>query len=240
MFNGRVGFRAPLNGRRIEFESTRVSPPLPSIAGVDLASDGDAIALAVDVAAVADTAIGVQVAQDAANFVLNRLALDHCSAIGTPRITSSEFQPTDPQPNTLCAGTGYYHLCVHAPTVKRGVSQDALRATLERAVDSLDGFGGMFRSALSSAGPVEEFMHLYNLLLMRHGEKQKAVDDFVRAQNPGVASSQSPQGNYLETIYTRLRNEVAHSRPGVNLDVTKAEMTSELPSLRSMVRASLA
>ena len=35
----------------------------------------------------------------------------------------------------------------------------------------------------------------------------------------------------METVYTRLRNEFAHGRPGVNLDQTKGEMADRIGGL---------
>ena len=59
-------------------------------------------------------------------------------------------------------------------------------------------------------------MHLYAILLSLFNDKQKNVDSFVASIEPSVEQTQMPgrAAGMLETIYTRLRNELAHKRQG--------------------------
>ncbi len=43
----------------------------------------------------------------------------------------------------------------------------------------------------------------------------------------------------METVYTRLRNELAHQRAGVNLDNTKAEMSNRLSRLIALTKRAI-
>ena len=87
-------------------------------------------------------------------------------------------------------------------------------------------------------------MHLYNILLMFFDDDQKGaqgrLDNFVRTENPGVPQTAHPKfpGVY-ETVYTRLRNELGHPRPRVNLDVTKAEMKTRLGELVALTKRAI-
>jgi hypothetical protein len=43
----------------------------------------------------------------------------------------------------------------------------------------------------------------------------------------------------METVFTRLCNEFAHTRPGVDLDTTKQEMQARLPTLADLVKRAI-
>jgi hypothetical protein len=43
-----------------------------------------------------------------------------------------------------------------------------------------------------------------------------------------------------ETVYTKLRNELAHKRVGADLDATKNAMAEQLHALRQVVRTAIA
>jgi hypothetical protein len=110
---------------------------------------------------------------------------------------------------------------------------------------------GLFRSALQSIGPVEEFMHLYNILLMIYNDNQSDVDSFIIRENPTVPQTQRPEIKHArkkrsgkkavmnETVYTQLRNEFAHRRAGVNLDKTKSEMAKWLDELIALTKRAI-
>ena len=72
-------------------------------------------------------------------------------------------------------------------------------------------------------------MHLYNLLHMLLGDFQYDVEEFIRQEDPSVLETPAPSRpkrtrkpkTGQETIFTRLRNELGHPRPGTNLVKTK-------------------
>jgi len=43
----------------------------------------------------------------------------------------------------------------------------------------------------------------------------------------------------METVYTRLRNELAHKRAGVDLAMTKSEMTQWVGGIVSLVKRAI-
>jgi hypothetical protein len=78
------------------------------------------------------------------------------------------------------------------------------------------------------------------------------VDAFIIAEDPSVPQTQQPPRSLrgqrlpkpprrqrMETVYTRLRNEFAHKRDGVDLEQTKAEMTHRLGDLRTLTRQAI-
>ncbi len=88
---------------------------------------------------------------------------------------------------------------------------------------------------------MEEFTHLYTILLTFYNDKQKEVDRFIITQQPLVLQTQKPDrpAGTMETRYTRLRNELAHRRVGVDVVNTKAEAINQLAALRGLVKKAI-
>ena len=77
-----------------------------------------------------------------------------------------------------------------------GISAPNLKAELERQSPHGESRFGLFRSARQSTSPVEEFMHLYNLLLlMLCNDLQPNVDAFILSEDAGVPQAQHPRGS---------------------------------------------
>jgi hypothetical protein len=88
---------------------------------------------------------------------------------------------------------------------------------------------------------VEDFMQLYNILLMLSNDSQAEVDAFILGEGAAVPQTQHPLRGpgVMETVYTRLRNELAHPRAGVNLHNTKAEMANRLGELVALTKRAI-
>src|SRR5690606_26186500 len=111
-----------------------------------------------------------------------------------------------------------------------------VKTELEQAAPAGERNFGLFRSAMLSTSPVEQYMHLYNLLLMLYSDSQADVDAFIVIEEPAVSQTPHPiKKNANETLYTRLRNEFAHVRAGVNMAMTKQEMGDQVGGLRALV-----
>ena len=115
-----------------------------------------------------------------------------------------------------------------------------LKADLEQTSPPGESNFGLFRSARQSMSPVEEFMHLYHILLMLYRDSQSQVDRFIVSEEPDVKQTQDPRSdrNHKETVYTRLRNEFAHKR-AVNIDNTKTEMANHLHGLKTLAKRAI-
>jgi hypothetical protein len=74
-----------------------------------------------------------------------------------------------------------------------------------------------------------------------YNDNQKDVDAFIISENPALPQSQHPlkKPGLTETVYTRLRNELAHKRAGVDLDNTKSEMGSRLGGLIALTKRAI-
>ena len=244
MFKGQVDFLARVLDTKETFTAVHFKPPVSGVEDVVVEMRGiEELYGTIRISSVATADDGMNLAQSVIESTLNRLAFFHGIAIEPARVTGSQFSPLTQQPgHHLVAGTGHLQITGHAPRVTIGVSP----ATIQSELESLEPPGevnfGHFRSARLSVGPVEEFMHLYAILLSLFNDSQKRVDGFVVSIEPGVYRTQIPHkpiGN-METIYTRLRNELAHKRQGVSVQATKFEMSKYISPLHTIVRHAIA
>jgi hypothetical protein len=154
---------------------------------------------------------------------------NHSNAIENPRRTGEQYSPPGAVDAFADVGARF--------GVVLGIDPAQLKDELEQPYPPGDGNYGLFRSARQSLSPVEEYMHLYHILLMLcnqqyHDEKQRRVDAFMRSEEPKVQQTPDPRKpKVMETVYTWLRNELGHKRAGVNLEDTKREMGDKLPGL---------
>lgn len=97
-----------------------------------------------------------------------------------------------------------------------------------------------FRFAVQSDDAVTRYMFLYNILLQVHNDKQEEVENFIRKQEPAVQDSQSPRFPKIrETIYTRLRNEIAHLRSNATLETTSKKIEYKVQDLQYLVKKAI-
>jgi hypothetical protein len=65
----------------------------------------------------------------------------------------------------------------------------------------------------------------------------------IRSEDPNVSQRSDPHypsdRNRKGTVYTQLRNELAHKRAGVNLEDTKYEMGQRLPGLIALTQRAI-
>ena len=95
----------------------------------------------------------------------------------------------------------------------------------------------MFCIAMQSEG-IGRYLLLYLILLTHFNDSQKDVDTFIRQEEPGVLQSPRPdKENIRETVYTRLRNEIAHSRSGASQSQTAEEIYTHTSKLISLVKS---
>lgn len=244
MLKGHVDFVARLLDTGVTFAAVHFKPPVAGIDKAAVETRGiEELFATVHVSTVATAADGISLARSVIESVFNRLAFIHGMAIEPARVTGSSFSPASPRPgHHLVPGTGHLTITGYSPKVTVGISPSTIQGELEKPAPQGEANFGHFRSARLSVGPVEEFMHLYAILLSLFNDKQKNVDSFVASIEPSVQQTQMPgqAAGMLETIYTRLRNELAHKRQGALMATTKLEMSNRLAGLRTIVRQAIA
>jgi hypothetical protein len=176
--------------------------------------------------------------------ILDRISFCYGISIEDGRLSVVDIRPVDPGGFVIIPTTGRYGITGATAKLVHGLTEASLRPKLEQIAPPGERSFSLFRSALLSKSPVERFMHLYNILLMFFDDDQKGaqgrLDNFVRTENPGVPQTAHPKfPRVSETVYTRLRNELGHPRPGVNLDKTKAEMKTRLGELIGLTKRAI-
>ena len=243
MFRGTVKLRARIKGEGVQFDACEFNTNIRGVDTITVASqEGREIIATVCFAEVATEADGKSVANTITSVALDRLSFRYNIAIDDAEITGSQFSERSPS-----AGSG--HLVEpSAPVLARGpitaivgIPPERIRTELERRDAPGQLYYGLFRSAKQSHGPVEEFMHLYNLLLMLFEDKQSEVDAFLLSQDPTIPQTPDPRPHVhrMETVYTRLRNEFGYHRTGVNLSHTKMEMAERVGDLSALVQKAI-
>ena len=244
MFEGSVTFIAAIKGNGLTFPLCVFNPNELGVDKITIEGpNGDEICSTIHLVSVASLDEGRTLAEKVNTAALNRIAYFHNIAIENARLTGSQFFPLHPQSGVHLAASIMGRSVTKAAKVVIGLPAGQLQIELEQSSPPGERNYGLFRSARQSMGPVEEFMHLYNILLMLHNDSQPKVDAFIIAEDPAVPQTQQPsklpRGQRMETVYTRLRNELAHQRVGVNIDNTKVEMARRLSDLRMLTKRAI-
>jgi len=243
MLRGIVKFRARIvdQERALTFPSFEFYPTEPGVEKVEIEGPKDNEILSiVHLFGLEDAEDGIAIATKVHTAALDRICFFHDIAIENGRF-EHEFSPTDnPHGLRITGGTRYQWIVLLSKVTVSLFTAD-LKPKLERVAPPGERNFGLFRSARQSASPVEEFMHLYNILLMLFDDKQSKVDKFIQKENRSVPLTPDPRPkkNGTETLYTRLRNELAHKRTGVNLENTKAAMKKNLGELIALTKRAI-
>ena len=116
----------------------------------------------------------------------------------------------------------------------------SFRERLERSslVENL--YFSLYRFALSLKDSTAQYLALYSLLLNICEDNQRKVDDLVLRIQPGAQSTVtlSPRG-IMETIFTRIRNEISHVRTGVIPQETREEIQNNLGAIRAITKIAI-
>lgn len=93
--------------------------------------------------------------------------------------------------------------------------------------------------ACGIAEPIGRFVALYALLLSEAGDSQAEVDRLILGFDPNTQQTASPKSGRPETLYTRLRNELAHVRPTSTVFSTHDEIELHLQRFQWLVKSIL-
>ena len=234
MFKGTVTFQTRIKSDGVRFPLVAFNPNLPRVDKVEIeASNGYEIHATVHLTSVASPQEARELAAKVHMAALDRIAFNHSIGLEPPRRTSEQYWPPTEVDAYADASTRF--------GLVLGVDAAQVKAELEQISPPGEQHYGLFRSARQSLSPVEEFMHLYHILLMIYNDKQRDVDAFIISEDPAVPQTQSPHDKHggMETVDTRLRNELAHKRAGVNLDNTKSEMVNRLGGLITLTKRAI-
>lgn len=248
MFRGTVSLTAAVSG--LSFARFEFTPPHnPGVPKIEIESaDGGEIRALVHVTGVPDDDEAERLATAAFDAVADQLAFQYQVAVENSRCGDVHLTPIDPAPNTLYASTGRVRLTGHSALLAIGLSRVAverLKQELESPAPVGQAMYGLFRIAMRAVSPIEKFLLLYHILLAllpddKGEDSQREVDAFIRQEQPGVACTPHPRWpQTTETIYSRLRNEIAHRRPGVDLKTTRSEIDADVGGLVNLAKRAI-
>jgi hypothetical protein len=189
MFNGTVDFVAKIKGNGLTFPLFDFNPNEPGVVRVELEGpNGDEIRSTVHLAAVASENDGRVLARKVVTAALSRITYLRQVAIEDARRTGDHFVPAIQQHGVHAVAINMNLILSDAAHVVVGVAPAVLKAALEQPSPPGEPNFGLFRSALQSTGPVEEFMHLYNIMLTRR-DAHEGVSAYERRMTTRAASS---------------------------------------------------
>lgn len=91
--------------------------------------------------------------------------------------------------------------------------------------------------ACSVPEPIGRFIALYSLLLTIGNDRQSEVDKLILTIEPTTQQTSSPKTGQPETLYTRLRNELAHDRQNATLFSTHEDIQLHLNRFEWIVKS---
>jgi hypothetical protein len=241
MFKGIVTLSAHIKGNGLKFPLCEFNPGEPGVDKVEIEGPkGDEIKSTVHLASVETREAGKALAMKVNTAALDRISYLHDISIENHKITGGQLVQVNAPAGTVEPQEGSLILAGGDLGMLHSMPAESLKAELEQRSLPGEQYYGLLRSARQSMSPVEEFIQVYNLLLMLHNNGFKNVDDFIRNEDSAVPQTPSPHiPGVMETVYTRLRHELGHSRVGVNLDETKAEMTKRVGALVALTKRAI-
>jgi|SRR5215203_5100626 len=238
MATGIVKFAAPIAG--LQFRPTEVSNPHPAVEKIVLEAQDEWINIEVHLADIFNFEDEEGIANSLLPPIVNRLAF-YCNVpVGEPHFRGATL-PKDASGSSYTVRGDVLLMWDHAVpvlTLGEDTRQD-LAHILEQPYTHHDLYSA-YRFAGNLSDPVARFMFLYNILLQLNDDNQTQVDAFIRTEMPSVPLSPRPdRRKIVETIYTRLRNEVSHRRPGITPEQTRKEIQANVAPFQELVRTAI-
>jgi hypothetical protein len=172
--------------------------------------------------------------------IVNRLAFYRDIPAGEPYNTGSRL-PKD-ESGTSYTVTASLHIGA-STRVEIKLGEDAHRELVKKLEQPYthDELYSLYRAAINQSDAVARFMFLYSILQsLQPCDEQKYVDDFIRGKMRKVPQSPRPdKPSKKETIYSRLRNEVAHRRPQTTPEQTRREIQNNVVAFQGLVRTAI-
>lgn len=240
MATGTVEYIAPVAG--VRFAPIEVSSSHPAVDKIVVETQGsDQIKFVFHLTDVFTDTDANDIAGDILDSIINRLAIELDRSIGQPHMRGFSL-PKDASGSSYTVSTSRRILWnVAAPTMTlRDERRQELASLLEQPLARPDLYSA-YRVAVNQSDHVARFMFLYSILLqLQPDDAQKYVDSFIRREMPNVLQSPRPdKPNVNETIFTRLRNEVAHRRPGTTSEQTRREIQENIAAFQTLVRTAI-
>ena len=239
MVTGTIEFAAPIAGLR--FRPIQVSSPHPAVEKIVVeAQDDEWVNIVFHLADVFNFEDAEAIANGILPSIVNRLAFYRNVPVSEPHFRGATL-PKDASGSSYTVRSDRLLMWDHTvPVLTLGEdTRKDLARILEQAYTHHDLYSA-YRFAGNQSDPVARFMFLYNILLQLNSDSQQQVDVFICSEMPSVPRSPRPdRRNIIETVYTRLRNEVGHRRPGTSPEQTRREIQDNVAPFQELVRTAI-
>ena len=241
---GHIDYTADIDG--VIFDPFEINGRHPSVEKIRIEATGEKVKIRFFVKGLASPEEAHRLTQNMVEEILDRMAFKLNVPIRSAQYSGGsiiEVKKSETNSIKLLSGqiSGVLELKGELSKIHKlgPKSTENLKKDLEK--EDLPGaqYFNLFRFALQSPDPVTRFMFLYSILLVMCGDSQKKVDKFIQKIDPNVEVTESPHDGKPETIYTRLRNEVAHRRKNAHPAKTRKEIEGILPRFTGLVRKAI-
>lgn len=239
MVTGTIEFVAPIAGLRVT--PIEVPSPHPTVEKIVLkAQDDEQMNIVFHLTDVFDFEDAAAIANGILPSIINRLAFYRNIPVGEPHFTGGTL-PKDASGSSYTVRSNLLLMWDEAvPVLTLGNDERQELARLLEQPYTHPHLHSAYRFAGNQKDHVSRFMFLYNILLQLNSDKQQQVDAFVRSEMPSVPQSPRPDHpNIIETVYTRLRNEVGHRRSGTTPEQTHKEIQDNVAAFQELVRTAI-
>ncbi len=240
MSTGTISYYALSNG--LELGEIEFSNEHPKIEKIAIKSENlDRISIIITLSGVYSSTEARSIGNKIVNIILDRLSIEFDIPIEEPHFSGMSL-PIDESGKKHIIMSNFLSLndiceCCIKPGQKR--IEDLIRK-LEDETPLRKQHFYLYRFSAKQRDPLAKFMFLYNILLQLNGDSQNDVDVFIRACDSGVSQSPRPdKPKIIETIYTRLRNEIAHCRNTALPENTTKEIIVNLTPFQLIVKTAI-
>ncbi len=231
---GGVTFQSAFKG--VVFEPVEISSSDPQIIRVSIsASEHDGVLLTIELDSLANFEDATRKAKEFASYIAKMLTFEFNVFHQNFKWVSDTLIEERPDGNseiivTLGIGVG---MEIDSVTKLGEKSLSTLKDSLQKKPSESFPYD-QFYYALGLTDAISKFMALYNIVLTLCNDRQEDVDRFVLEIQPDIPAHppyKSRKSGIHETLYTRLRNQIAHVRPGSTIESTGREMEQILGGL---------
>jgi hypothetical protein len=202
IFKGTVICQARIRGNGLTFPLVEFNPSEPGVDKVEIkaeikpengAESINVIECTVHLPSVATREAGTALAMKVSTAVLNRISFLFSKAIENEKISGMQFSPLNDTPGAIYAEAGCCATIGQPVGLVDGISGEGIKAELEKKSSPGEQYYGLLRSARQSMSQVEEFVHVYNMLLMLCENSFLQVDTFILSKDPAVPVTPDPR-----------------------------------------------